>query len=157
MKPEVKEAYRQFAKAKRHGIIIPARNCEDCGQIPLKIHGHHEDYLKPLAVNWLCFSCHRRRHKKYSQQELSLRKKIGYMPPFRTDERYFKFPLNGSRLQKFRLDIGLNEEKFLKVFKITDLTVEQLKKVEKRKRNSIDYGWIHRISKRFNIPIKEFE
>lgn len=34
--------------------------CEVCGEP--KTQAHHEDYTKPLEVQWLCVSCHRARH-----------------------------------------------------------------------------------------------
>src|SRR5689334_21244794 len=36
--------------------------CEVCGE-PL-VHGHHQDYSKPLAVQWLCGAHHRAAHGK---------------------------------------------------------------------------------------------
>lgn len=37
--------------------------CEKCGRKG-KLHGHHEDYYKPLEVTWLCCICHHARHKE---------------------------------------------------------------------------------------------
>lgn len=34
--------------------------CQTCGEV--ESHAHHEDYLKPLDVEWLCHSCHELRH-----------------------------------------------------------------------------------------------
>ena len=37
--------------------------CEVCG-IDQSIHAHHDDYLKPLNVRWLCAAHHSQWHKK---------------------------------------------------------------------------------------------
>jgi|TARA_R100001530_G_scaffold124374_2_gene92544 hypothetical protein len=45
--------------------------CEYCGIE--KVEAHHEDYSKPLSVQWLCKDCHRELHKnKRTQQFISL-------------------------------------------------------------------------------------
>lgn len=47
-----------------NGRIEKPDTCEDCGQQFEKrqIHGHHEDYGKPLDVRWLCHQCHLAAH-----------------------------------------------------------------------------------------------
>ena len=37
--------------------------CRDCGK--LEVHGHHEDYNKPLDVVWLCQNCHNLLHGRH--------------------------------------------------------------------------------------------
>lgn len=44
------------------GQVIKPSTCEQCGKAPKNLHGHHEDYNKPLVVIWLCPKCHRIEH-----------------------------------------------------------------------------------------------
>ncbi len=44
-------AYWQFHKALKDGRI-EKQPCEVCGEAD--VHGHHDDYDKPLEVRWLC-------------------------------------------------------------------------------------------------------
>jgi hypothetical protein len=50
-------ARNQLNEAVSAGRITRPEVCEECGAGG-KIQGHHEDYSKPLEVNWLCISCH---------------------------------------------------------------------------------------------------
>ena len=72
-----KEAYRLrnsekghaknlLGAAVRRGRIQKPAACEHCGK-QKRIHGHHEDYSKPLDVLWLCSSCHIRHHKRAAE------------------------------------------------------------------------------------------
>jgi hypothetical protein len=47
----------------RSGKIKKPYKCELCSKKGL-VHGHHEDYNKPLEVIWLCPVCHASCHKK---------------------------------------------------------------------------------------------
>ena len=56
-----KTAHRAVAVAIARGVLTRAAACEECGrQGPTQ--GHHRDYAAPLEVEWLCASCHSRRH-----------------------------------------------------------------------------------------------
>ena len=59
--PEKVLARKQLRNAIRRGEIR-RQPCEVCGQSE-KIHGHHEDYTKPLDVKWLCPDHHALRHR----------------------------------------------------------------------------------------------
>jgi ribosomal protein S27AE len=39
------------------GKITKPSVCDDCGS-GSNIQGHHDDYSQPLAVRWLCATCH---------------------------------------------------------------------------------------------------
>ena len=54
-------ARRRLQDAVRDGRITRPDKCECCETncIP---HGHHDDYLEPFKVKWLCRTCHDKLH-----------------------------------------------------------------------------------------------
>lgn len=61
--PEKYTARNILNAAIRDGKVHKAECCEWCGS-EWHLHGHHEDYSKPLDVIWLCVRCHHKRHKE---------------------------------------------------------------------------------------------
>lgn len=59
--PEKVKAHRILRYALRTGMIKKGV-CEVCGKE--KVHGHHDDYSKPLEVKWFCSRHHREYHLK---------------------------------------------------------------------------------------------
>lgn len=59
-------AHEMLTLAIYHGDLVPTTNCEKCGAPDngRQLHGHHEDYSKPLEVTWLCNTCHRLEHNR---------------------------------------------------------------------------------------------
>ena len=66
---EYRERYPN--KAKAHRMVkyhidsgnLTKEPCEVCGSVE-NIHAHHDDYLKPLNVRWLCAAHHSQWHKE---------------------------------------------------------------------------------------------
>lgn len=56
------------ARAITGGILVRPDCCSDC-KTPCKPEGHHPDYGQHLLVEWLCNTCHWKRHKRYSNPE----------------------------------------------------------------------------------------
>lgn len=63
-------ATRAYRKAIKNGELTPGP-CAVCGTTE-RIHGHHEDYAKPLEVTWLCTIHHSWRHR-YSESVEQMR------------------------------------------------------------------------------------
>ena len=51
------KAYKITHNNIRRGTIVKPSICSICGKSAI-IHGHHEDYSKPLEITWLCVNCH---------------------------------------------------------------------------------------------------
>ena len=60
--PDKYRARTAVGNAIRDGRLVKPDRCSECGDSGV-IHGHHEDYTKPLEVLWLCVPCHSARHK----------------------------------------------------------------------------------------------
>lgn len=58
-----RDAGKQVYRALKSGALV-RKPCERCGR---KAEAHHEDYSKPLCVNWLCRKHHRARHYELQQ------------------------------------------------------------------------------------------
>jgi len=62
MYPNKYKAHNMVNNAVRDKRLFPKEDCENCGSI-MRIEGHHDDYLKPLNVRWLCSCCHKQWHR----------------------------------------------------------------------------------------------
>ncbi len=61
-----RSAHILLNNALKRGLLKP-KPCERCGYSG-DVHGHHEDYKKPLEVVWLCKSCHGQRHREINEE-----------------------------------------------------------------------------------------
>lgn len=61
--PERHAAHAAVKRAVDKGTLVKPTRCESCGA-KRELHGHHDDYNKPLDVQWLCVSCHNTLHRK---------------------------------------------------------------------------------------------
>lgn len=59
--PQKYTARNMVNAAVRDGKIIKPDCCSECKK-KCSPHSHHDDYLKPLEVRWLCVQCHARHH-----------------------------------------------------------------------------------------------
>lgn len=72
-RPVQDHAWRTVDTAIRRGKLSKPPNCEDCGskvEDPRNLHAHHDDYSRPLEVEWLCRGCHAGRHRAPDRQAL---------------------------------------------------------------------------------------
>ena len=65
--PKKAMAVRMISHAIRDGKLVRG-TCEVCGT-DINVHGHHDDYEKPLEVRWLCAKHHHALHREMSEME----------------------------------------------------------------------------------------
>ncbi len=66
--PEKYHARTMLGNAVRDGVVVKPIHCSKCGA-EANLEGHHEDYSKPLDVQWLCNSCHVDTRRKYPKEK----------------------------------------------------------------------------------------
>ena len=59
--PKGRRAHNIVASAIQRGLLVRGK-CEKCGA--QKVHAHHDDYRRPLAVRWLCALHHVQAHQE---------------------------------------------------------------------------------------------
>jgi len=62
--PEKYKANSSVGNAVRDRRLFKPDIYSMCGMKPTRLHGHHEDYSKPLEVIWVCSICHKKLHSK---------------------------------------------------------------------------------------------
>lgn len=67
--PEKAKAYMKVLTAIRSGKLVKPDSCSKCGKTNCRIEASHDDYTKPLEVEWLCVRCHRAKDRKYKLPE----------------------------------------------------------------------------------------
>jgi hypothetical protein len=82
--PPPKLAQIKVKYAVDNGVLEKPCCCEQCGNINQNLHGHHEDYSKPLKVKWLCPKCHKRQHPRpiVLKFPLNIAAEVGVTPDF---------------------------------------------------------------------------
>jgi hypothetical protein len=76
--PSKYNAHQVVSAALACGVLVKPRVCDRCGGVNeehgrWRIHSHHEDYSKPLEVDWLCPKCHADAHpEKFAKIECGL-------------------------------------------------------------------------------------
>jgi len=61
-------AHCVVSNALRAGRLVKPDECETSGcESADRLHGHHDDYAKPLDVRWLCPLCHRHWHDAHGK------------------------------------------------------------------------------------------
>lgn len=61
-----KRAHTMVSNAIKYGQLERVGTCECCGSKE-RVEAHHENYFKPLEVNWLCPPCHGKRHREINE------------------------------------------------------------------------------------------
>ena len=55
-------ARSRVKRAIKDGVLKRPARCSWCGRRNCRIVAHHEQYERPLEVEWICDTCHNRLH-----------------------------------------------------------------------------------------------
>ena len=83
-------ARAKVADALADGRLVKPSICDDCGQGCDDIVGHHENYHRPYDVDWLCGSCHAKRHTGQKTHSPPRRRVADRLPAARPVSAYEK-------------------------------------------------------------------
>lgn len=63
--PIKKDAQNKVRNEIKRRRLKKPKKCSQCNKkaVGAGLHGHHDDYAKPLDIRWLCAKCHRQWHK----------------------------------------------------------------------------------------------
>lgn len=64
--PNKYKAHIKLNNSLRDGHIRRGEECERCGVVG-GLEAHHDDYLSPLEVRWLCSRCHSLHHAEFGE------------------------------------------------------------------------------------------
>lgn len=67
--PSKINARRVVEAAIKAGVLTKPEACSSCGKKDCRIEAYHEDHTKPLEVDWLCVSCHRKRDSRRRREQ----------------------------------------------------------------------------------------
>lgn len=59
---------KKLFRAVASGKLVKPDACSECGTVG-RVVGHHEDYDKPLNVQWVCSRCHYAIHEEKRRKE----------------------------------------------------------------------------------------
>lgn len=66
------KARARLTNSVHKGLVKKPSACQECGVVVEKwrLEGHHDDYSRPLSVQWLCHKCHAAKSRKTSEPQL---------------------------------------------------------------------------------------
>ncbi len=119
-------AQNRLNYAIRQGLLA-RQPCRLCAATE-KVHAHHDDYGRPLDVDWLCFRCHKSAHPVGEEQKRV--KFSGAQHARLIGEANHNALLTNEQARQVRkmLEIGgISQEKIGAVFGVTQNTISRIK------------------------------
>jgi hypothetical protein len=121
-------ARREVAAALKEGKLRRPLQCDLCTLEIAKLEAHHVDYGKPLAVYWLCSTCHGVVHKKNHPLNPNNNSQTPTFVGWRRDENHvvsFSLPFeNFILIKKLADDLKITIPKFLRGIILKQFPVE---------------------------------